>query len=104
MLYQDSQARLSTSPHISKLSVESWLLLPTPYSLHPASLLLSLGVTSSSFRLRLALLGNLWLGRCSDHCLNSRSLFLDDRDVSHGRALFTEELDAARVRKVRDID
>src|SRR5260370_40760921 len=76
------------------------------YSLHPIphSLLLSLDVSSSSFGLRLALLGDFRLGRCRDHCFNSRSLFLDDRDVSHGRILFTEELDAARVRQIGDAD
>src|SRR6202044_1015496 len=68
------------------------------------SLLLRLCVRSSSFRVRLALLGNLGLGRCSDDGINSRRLFLDDRDVSHRCGLFAKEPDASRVRQVGDMD
>src|SRR5258707_6224468 len=69
--------------------------------------ILGIGSRSSSRRCRsigLALLGNLWLRRSDDHLLHSHNLFLDDRDVRNCRVLVLQELDAARVRQVRNVN
>src|SRR5271154_4430725 len=59
---------------------------------------------SSSRGVRLALLRNLWLRRCSNNFLDSHNLFLDDRDVGNSRILIAQELDASRVRQVRNMN
>src|SRR5205823_6470358 len=53
---------------------------------------------------RLALLGNLWLRQSGDHFFHRRNLFLDDRDMGYCRVLIGQELDAARVRQVRNVN